>query len=99
MLSPRFERLIVGAVLDHVDVGDAAQRQRQRAGLACARQRLGLLGLQLKRHGLADDGVLAVFFLRRLIDREHANVRQDDFRVDDVGAVVVGRRSFRAWKE
>ena len=53
--------------------------------LARAGERLGLFGLQLQRHGLADHGVLAVFFLRRLIDREHADVGQDDFRVDDVG--------------
>src|ERR1700688_505531 len=50
-----------------------------------ARERLGLLRLEFERHGLADHGVLAVFFLRRLIDGEHADVRQDDFGNDDVG--------------
>ena len=29
--------------------------------------------------------VLAVLFLRRLVDREHADVRQDDFGIDDIG--------------
>jgi hypothetical protein len=81
---------IVGSVLDHVEIGDAAQRQRQRAALTRARQRLGLLGLQFERDGLADYGVLAVLFLRLLVDREHADIRQNDFRVDDVGTAIVG---------
>ncbi len=34
-------------VLDHIEVGDAAQRQRQRAGLAGARQS-GTLALALR---------------------------------------------------
>src|ERR1700732_5468339 len=45
-----------------------------------------LLGLQLERCGLADDGVLAVLFLRRLIDRENADIGQDGFRDHDVGS-------------
>ena len=77
-------------VLGHVDVGDAAQRQRQRAALARARERLGLFGLQFERHGPADEGVLAFLFLRRLIDREHAHIGEDDLRMDDVGAACVG---------
>ena len=85
MLSPRLSELIVGLGVDHVEIGDAAQRQRQRAALARAGERLGLLGLQFKRHGLADHGVLAVFFLRRLVDRQNADIGQDDFRVDDIG--------------
>ena len=48
-------------------------------------ERLRLLRLQFERDGLADDGVLAVLFLRRLVDRENANIGQDDFRDDDVG--------------
>src|SRR3954454_17132828 len=73
--------LIVGSVFDHVDVGDASQRQRKRAGLAGAGERLCLLGPQLERYGLADHGVLAVLLLGRLIDREHAHVGKDDFRI------------------
>ena len=56
-------------------------------------ERRRLLGLQFERDGLADDGVLAVLFLRRLVDRENANIGQDDFRVDDIGgagAIRVG---------
>src|SRR6266849_3283830 len=78
------ERLIVGSGLDRVEIGNAAQRQRQRAGLARAGKRLGLLGLPFKRDGLADHDVLAVFFLRSLVDSEHANIGQDDFRDDDI---------------
>src|SRR3954454_19007196 len=77
--------LIVGSVFDHVDVGHAAQRQRQRAGLARASQRLGLLRPQLERNGLADNRVLAVLLFWGLIDREDANVRKNDFRVDHIG--------------
>jgi len=44
-----------------------------------------MLRLQLERYGLADHGVLTFFFLRGLIDRENANVCQDDFRVDGIG--------------
>ena len=76
---------IFRAALDDVDVGNAAQRQRQRAGLARAGEDFGLFGLELERHGLADHGVRAVFFLRRLVDRQYADVAQDDFRVDRVG--------------
>ena len=67
--------------------------------LARAGERLGLLGLQLERDGRADDGVLAVFFLRGLIDREHANVCQDDFRAERRRLLLGGPDSSRAWKE
>src|SRR5437762_13559961 len=63
------QTLIVGSVFDHVDVSHAAQCQRQRAGLARAGQRLGLLRPQLERNCLADNRVLAVLFVRRLIAR------------------------------
>src|SRR6266850_5560050 len=74
---------------DRVGIGDAAQRQRYRAGLARARQRLGLLGFQLEGRGPADARAGTVFFLRRLVDRENPNVGQDDFRADDIGQFVV----------
>src|SRR6185312_3039409 len=74
--------LIVILVVDHVDVGDAAQRQRQRAALVRAGEGFGLLGLQLEGDGLAYDGVLALFFLRSLINRENADVVEDDLGVD-----------------
>src|ERR1700759_3624334 len=68
--------LVFGIAFDKAGVGDAAQRQRQRAGLPHACQRLGLVGLQFERHGLAEHGVLAVFLLRRLINRENADIAQ-----------------------
>src|SRR5579871_2448212 len=68
-----------------VDVGDAAQGERERAGLARRRENHGLFGLQLERRGLADDDVLAVLFLRGLIDGENANIRENDLRDDEVG--------------
>jgi hypothetical protein len=51
----------------------AACRSGARAPSVC-----DLVGLQLERDGLAEHGVLAVLFLRRLVDREHANCWQDD---------------------
>src|SRR3978361_1622237 len=80
----------VGLDLDRLDVDEAAQRQRQRAALARAAQRLGLFRLQLQGDGLADEGVGAVFFLRRLVDRENPDVGQDDFRTDEIGRLAVG---------
>src|SRR6185437_4100356 len=77
--------LIVIPVVDHVDVGDAAQRQRQRAGLVRTGEGFRLLGLQLEGDGLAHDGVLALFFLRSLIDRENADVGEDDLGTDVIG--------------
>src|SRR5215210_361332 len=79
--------LLVSFVFDHVDIADASQRQRQRAGLARTGERLGLFGSQLERYGFSDDGVLAVFLLRRLIDGENAYVWQNDFRLDDIGCI------------
>src|SRR6476620_1917580 len=90
--------LVVGVALDDVDVGDAAQRQRQRAALARAGERFGLFRLQLQRHGPADQGGLAVFFLRRLVDRQHADVGQDDFRIDRIGPAVSVRVLFAPGK-
>ena len=73
-MVPRLAGPVVDGDFHLVDVGDAAQGQRQRAGLARGGKSARLLGLQLQRHGLADDGILAVLFLRGLIDGEHANV-------------------------
>src|SRR5205807_6816934 len=57
-----FLNLLFGTAFGRrVDIGDAAQRECQRAALACARQRLGLLGLQFERDGAADEGVDALF--------------------------------------
>src|SRR5260221_13572928 len=60
--------------LDRLDVDDAAQRQRQRAALARAGERLGLFGLQFQGDGFADEGIGAVLFLWRLVDRENADI-------------------------
>src|SRR4051812_3772786 len=79
--------LLVSFVFDHVDIADAAQRQRQRAGLARTGERLRLFGSQLERYRLSNDGVLAVFLLWRLIDGENAYVWQNDFRLDDIGCI------------
>src|SRR4029453_18509199 len=77
-------------LVDRLDVGDAAQRQRQRAALARAGEHFGLIGLQLERNRPADQGAAAFFFLRRLVDRENANIAEDDFRDGDVSALAVG---------
>ena len=58
-------------------VEQAAQRERQRAELARLRERFGLARRELERRGLADHDALAVLFLDRLVDREHADVGQD----------------------
>ena len=81
----RHQRLIVELGFLALGVGDAAQRQRQDAHLAGAGQRFGLPGLQLERGGLADQIGLAVLLLGRLVDREHADVRQDHLGDDDLG--------------
>ena len=81
--------LILGPAFGRVDIGDAAQRERQRAALAGARQRLGLLGLQFERDGAADEGVDALFFLRRLIDRQHTDVGENDFGLDGVASAAL----------
>ena len=60
-------------------VGDAAQRQRQRAELLRQRQRFRLTRQKLKRRGLANDDLLAVFLFDSLIDRENANVAENRF--------------------
>src|SRR6185369_11553522 len=75
---------LVLAAVDLVGIGDAAKRELDRAALARTTERLGLLGLHLERGGLADERVGAFFFLRRLIDGEHPDIGQDDFRTDDV---------------
>src|ERR1700746_344095 len=49
--------------LDRIGVGDAAQRQRQRARLTGGRERGCFVWLQLQRDGLADDGALTVLLL------------------------------------
>ena len=74
----------VGVVLAGVE--QAAQRQRQRAELARQRERLGLARRELERRGLADHDALAVLFLDRLVDREHAHVGQDRFAGVDFDA-------------
>src|SRR3954453_21625569 len=60
-------RLVIRLDLGGVDVGNAAQCQRERAALARACERLGLLRPQFQRDGLADNDVLPVLFLRRLV--------------------------------
>ena len=72
------------AGIDDVGIDEAAQRQRQRSGLTRARQRLRLFRLQFERHRLAEHRCFTIFFLRRLIDGEHAHIRQDNLCVDDV---------------
>src|SRR5207237_5200065 len=84
-----FLNLILGPAFGRVDIGDAAQRERQRAALARARQRLGLLGLQFERDGAADEGVDALFFLRRLIDRQHTDVGENVFGLDSVACAAL----------
>jgi len=54
--------LIVGLGCDRIEIGNAAQRQRQRAGLARAASVSDCSGL-IQAYGLADDCVLAVFSL------------------------------------
>ena len=61
-------------------IGDAAQRQRQRAELLRQRQRFGLTRRELERRGLADHDLLAVLFLDVLVDRQHAHIAEDRFR-------------------
>ena len=39
-----------------------------------AGERLGLIGPQFQRRGLADDGVLAVLLAGRLVDGEHPDI-------------------------
>src|SRR5689334_24425979 len=57
---------LIGPDLDLIGIRNAAQCQRQRAGLACLRQQRHLLRLQFERRGLPNDRVLAFFFLWRL---------------------------------
>src|SRR6267142_266335 len=72
-----------------VGIGDAAQRQRYGAGLARTRERLGLLGLQLERGRPADESVDALLFLWCLVDRQHPDIGENDFRRDDIGQFLV----------
>src|SRR5262249_35519997 len=61
-----------------IEIDQAAQRERQRAELPRERERLRLARAELERGGLADDHALAVLCLDRLVDGQHAHVRQDD---------------------
>src|SRR6202049_2512054 len=69
----RFARLALG-------IGDRTQRKRQaRAYLLSDRQDLGLLRTKLERRGLADNDLLAVLVLDRLVDGEDTDIVQDGF--------------------
>src|SRR5690349_13961429 len=82
--APRPRLSVLVERLDHLDIGDRAQRQRKAAALPRTGERLGLLGLELQCYGPADEGALAFLFLRRLVDRQNAHVGQDDLGLDDV---------------
>src|ERR1700742_3597684 len=80
---------VVGGDRPLVDVGDAAQCERQRSGLARGSNLGGLLGLQFKRDGPADHVVGAFFFLRRLVDGEDSNIGQCDLGDDKIGQLRI----------
>src|SRR5579875_3556298 len=71
-------RLVELAGSAFADIAEAAQRERQRAGLPRQGDGLDLARRQLERGRLAHDDLLAVFLLELLVDREHADVAQDD---------------------
>ncbi len=86
VLIPVRPAALVGRRRVVVGVEQAAQRERQRSGLARQRERLGLARAQLERRGLADHHALAVLLLDRLVDREHAHVGQDGLAGGVLGA-------------
>ena len=58
---------------------------RMQLRLASGGKRCSLIGSQFQRHRLAHDSGLAVLFPGRLIDREHADVREDNLRDGALG--------------
>src|SRR5581483_9860334 len=78
---------LVGIVgLAFAGVGDAAQRERQRAALARNSDKLRLGGRELQHRRLADDHFLPVLLLELLIDRQYANVAEDRLAAHEVAA-------------
>src|SRR6266576_760698 len=76
----------IDGLFRRVDIGNAAQRQRQRAALPGASQYLRLVRLQFERGGLADHAVRAVLFLGRLVAGQPANVAPADLPMDETRA-------------
>src|SRR5690606_23979764 len=58
-------------------VHDAAQRERQMTGLLAGRERFDLSRRQFERYRLADDDLLTVLVLDRLVDREDPHLGDD----------------------
>src|SRR5207245_3244763 len=80
-------RLVTARSVRRAGVDHAAQRERERPGLARPGQSLGLHGLQLERRGLSNYGILAVLFAGSLIDGKDADIFQNDFGGDHILAV------------
>ena len=78
LLPPALGSLVSALLSDGIDVGDAAQRQRERAGLVGGASASVCSGFSSSVTVSTDHRVLAILFLGRLVDREDADVRQDD---------------------